>query len=251
MMKKISALVASTLLTLLGAQPASGGSSTLDTSGSGWDLFNISNEVSLTYSGSIIEGQTYNVLASGTACLTGSGAAEMVILDNSNMNSGNSIGDIHSTGPFNIASSPLTAGAAGTSATFLVTVTCDSWSINQDPNRSRFLRLTFEAPIGSPANFMVTPQAGGSVFATWGVASGATSYTIQTAPGGGTCTTSQNFCTISGLTDATTYTFSLTATNGTQYSSIGSGPILYREPIDVKASVDSPNWKVGETVTAN
>jgi hypothetical protein len=83
------------------------------------------------------------------------------------------------------------------------------------------------------------------------VASGATSYTIQTAPGGGTCTTSQNFCTISGLTDGTTYTFSLNATNGSQTSSIGSGPILYREPIDVKASVDSPNWKVGETVTAN
>jgi hypothetical protein len=215
-------------------------------------------DISISYTGSLIEGQNFSIVGSSTTCAgipnnSGQPNVAEIFEDLGPISIGGHAGRSQSvitfTNQFSMSSGPYVSGAAGTSRQFMVRVTCGATT--QEDFKSKLLTVTFESPIGSPSNFIVTPQAGGTVFATWGVAAGANSYTIQTAPGGATCTTSQNFCTISGLTDGTTYTFSLTATNGTQYSSIGSGPILYREPIDVKASVDSPNWKVGEAVTAN
>ena len=46
-----------------------------------------------------------------------------------------------------------------------------------------------------------------------------TSYRVNAAPGGRTCTTTLTYCTVTGLTNGTTYTFTVTATN-----SAGTGP---------------------------
>ncbi|HEY1738698.1 MAG TPA: fibronectin type III domain-containing protein [Acidimicrobiia bacterium] len=42
-----------------------------------------------------------------------------------------------------------------------------------------------------------------------------TSYTVTSSPGGVTCTSTATACTVSGLTNGTAYTFTVTATNGT------------------------------------
>ena len=46
-----------------------------------------------------------------------------------------------------------------------------------------------------------------------------TNYTVTASPGGATCTSSASSCVVSGLTNGTPYSFSVTATN-----SIGTGP---------------------------
>lgn len=150
----------------------------------------------------------------------------------------------------------LTAGAAGTSRYFLAVARC-TWTNPNAPGfwapgmlRTSLFKLTFESAVGTASNFSVFPQAAGTAFTTWGVADGATSYTVTAAPGGRSCTTTQNFCTVTGLTNGETYTFTLTATNGTATASVGSGPVLLREPVTVGVGLNGGTWRVGESVTA-
>jgi hypothetical protein len=150
----------------------------------------------------------------------------------------------------------LTAGAAGTSRYFLAVARC-TWTNPNAPGfwapgmlRTSLFKLTFEPAVGTASNFSVFPQAAGTAFTTWGVADGATSYTVTAAPGGRSCTTTQNFCTVTGLTNGETYTFTLTATNGTATASVGSGPVLLREPVTVGVGLNGGTWRVGESVTA-
>jgi|GEM_PF-4513090 len=63
-----------------------------------------------------------------------------------------------------------------------------------------------------------------------------TSYTVQASPGGASCTVPLNStsCTITGLTNGTGYTFTITATNagGTSGSSVPSEPVTPTQPVD-------------------
>jgi len=81
----------------------------------------------------------------------------------------------------------------------------------------------FTIPPSTPWNIVVTPSDH-SVLVTWTASPGATSYTVTALPGGAQCTTtSATSCTISGLSNGSEYTFTVTAT-GANGSSGSSAP---------------------------
>jgi hypothetical protein len=151
----------------------------------------------------------------------------------------------------------LTAGAAGTSKYFLAVARC-TWTNPNAPGfwaagmlRTSLFKLTFESAVGTASNFSVFPQAAGTAFTTWGVADGATSYVVTATPGNQTCTTTNNYCIVSGLTSGETYNFSVVAKNGNSSgTAVSSGPVLLREPVSVAVVLQSANWRVGETAAA-
>ena len=89
----------------------------------------------------------------------------------------------------------------------------------------------------------------GSVTVSWSVppsdgGSTVTAYTVSASPGGATCTSAApaTSCVVSGLSDGTTYTFTVTATNG-----VGtSGPSGASAPVTPAAvDVTAPTASVG------
>jgi hypothetical protein len=238
---------------------------------------------SISVTGSIVEGQNYQVVASGvcpasdtytfaaifnaparTVTAPNSGRDVISIVNTSMTELASSPGwsVTRHTDPVDqgtsLTSAPLVAGRAGTSESFAIKTMCSYWATDASASWPKFVRseiitVTFEAApaVGAPSNFSVFPQAAGTAFTTWGVANGATSYTVTATPGGATCTTTQNYCVISGLTPGDSYNFSVVATNGSNTGpAVSSGAILLREPVTVGLGLNGGTWRVGETVTA-
>ena len=83
-----------------------------------------------------------------------------------------------------------------------------------------------------------------------------TGYTATATPGGATCTTTALSCVITGLTNGTTYTVTVTATNSAGLTSLTSGPAT-ATPDAAPSSVPGPvsnvrvSWvQTGSTYTA-
>lgn len=87
---------------------------------------------------------------------------------------------------------------------------------------------TFTVP-GAPTNVTGTALPSAAAISWTAPASGGATvslYTVTSSPGGLTCTTSTTSCTVSGLTNGTGYTFTVTATNAA-----GTGPASAPSPV--------------------
>jgi hypothetical protein len=248
-MKKILSLFAAAALVLSGTSPASADISFYN-SQAGWESVYYEPPNALSVTGSIQEGGKYRVIAN-LACPVQYETAYQSVLAYVGTKGDWLVEDNSRVMQLTLTSPELTAGPAGTSETFGAFVECIGNGQVGLRFRPQFLRVTFESAVGTPSNFSVFPQAGGTAFTTWGIANGATGYRVTANPGGATCTTADNFCIVSGLTPGENYNFSVVATNGPATGpAVSSGPVLLREPVTVGVGLNGGTWRVGETVTA-
>jgi hypothetical protein len=246
-MKKILALLSAAAIVFAGTTPAKADLSYFD-EWQWWSVLTYTPLASLSVTGSLTQGDTYRVVATGATPVNQS--CSIYIKNLGTPNAPIATSDL--TGSFTVTSIPLTAGPVGTFEQFGMQMTC--YANQTQPYgdfRSTYMRTNFESAVGTPTNFSVFPQAGGTAFTTWGIANGATGYTVTATPGGATCTTAQNYCVISGLTPGDSYNFSVVATNGSATGlSVSSGSLVLREPVTVAVALNGGNWRAGDTVTA-
>lgn len=249
-MKKLFSLILAAALVFAGTTPAKADISYFDSWE--WWQFTQTLESSISVSGSIAEGDQYTVSVSGRVPTGKYCWIYLYQLGYWNTEIARSGIEIVS-GTFSYTSAPLIAGAAGQFENFGANLICfdNQQYLNRQDFNTRFVTVTFEPAVGSPLNFSVFPQAGGSAFTTWGVANGATSYVVTATPGNQTCTTTENYCIVTGLTPGETYSFSVVGKKGnTTGTAVSSGPVVLREPVVVAVALNGGNWKVGDTVSA-
>jgi hypothetical protein len=288
-LKKILSIFAAFTLALVNATPVVADTSNVPALGefSYWASAEESSSLNITIGGSLIEGDTFTVAASGSCPATdewtvsfgrdlgatrngantnryetslafASSGVEIASTTNYNFNDPSSFG-------FQIAPISFTAGVAGTSQYFVVHsgcayyqdgVTTGSWAI---PFRSSIVKVTFESLqlLAAPTGIRFAPGANfTNIYWTPSIHHPSldptnTTYTVTANPGGASCTSASTGCRIQGLEVDATYTFSLFATNGsTTSATLESSPVIIRVAADVIASVSSATWKVGDTVRA-
>ena len=120
------------------------------------------------------------------------------------------------TGPLTCTVTGLTNG---TSYTFTVTATN---AVGTGPASGPSNSVTPATVPGAPTGVTAAP-GNLSALVSWSAAaangSAISGYTATSSPGGKTCTTAGTSCTVTGLTNGTSYTFTVRATNA-----VGTGP---------------------------
>ena len=264
-MRKTFALIAAAALIMVGATPVQAGTSTVPATGdfSAWSELPVAPGFGVSISGSLVEGQAFTVSGNGSCpathqTLNFESLRRSVIARAEAGGAWLAGGDVVSADPsFSLATSPMVAGPAGTSKYFAIYASCLYAGVFYDM-RSEILKVTFEAPqlVGTPTGFTVFP-GNGNVFATWGVSeissslvASATRYTVTASQGGGSCTTAENSCTITGLTVGSTYDFTLVASNGIHSSApVLLNSVVVTQPVQVGAALSGGTWRVGQTAT--
>ena len=136
----------------------------------------------------------------------------------------------------------------GTSYTFTVTATN---GIGTGPASAPSSAATPSTVPGAPTGVVATAN-GNAQSAVWWTAplsnggAAITNYTVTSSPGNKTCTTSGISCTVLGLTNGTSYTFTVTATNGS-----GTGPASSASSPVIPATVPGAPTGVAATSNAN
>lgn len=111
------------------------------------------------------------------------------------------------------------------------------------------------APLPAPTN-VVAQQSGSGIQVTWAGSTGATTYQVMADPTGQLCSASATSCYFDSLPIRTTYTFTVTASDGTRTSaaSLPSEAIRLRavltEPIFAKSRVIVGRSHRGRTIYA-
>ncbi|MEY4293383.1 MAG: hypothetical protein RIR29_33 [Actinomycetota bacterium] len=247
-MKKLFALIVAAVFVFAGTTPAKADITFDDrtTFWGGW--YSASNWATISVNGSIQEGSTFQVRVDATIPNNFICSTSFWKIANGGVSTPVAV---NMRGTYS-QSLNVVAGAAGTSANYTGVFDCLDTSNNTRNGWSTSLaQITFETAIGTPSNFSVFPQAAGTAFTTWGIASGATGYRVTATPGGATCTTTDNYCVITGLTPGATYNFSVVATNGSATGpAVSSGSVILREPVTVGVGLNGGTWRVGDTVSA-
>ena len=99
------------------------------------------------------------------------------------------------------------------------------------------------APLAAPLN-VVAEQSGSSLTVSWDPVVGATSYQVRADPTGLTCTSTTTSCVFEALPVRTTYTFTVTATDGT----IISVPSVPSAPVRLRALLAEPIFDSGKVL---
>ena len=123
------------------------------------------------------------------------------------------------------------------------------------PNR---LLATADAPVIAPCapTAPVATASNNSVALGWAESvsgnGAAVSYTVSSSPGNQTCTTATNTCTVAGLTNGTTYVFSVVATNSAGTSAavtVNGAPNGPVEVVPVHAGPLAPNELIAKVAS--
>ena len=129
----------------------------------------------------------------------------------------------------------------GTAYTFTVTATN---AVGTGPASAASAPATPATVPGAPTGMTAASNLNTSSLVAWTApasngGSSITGYTVTSSPGGKTCTTSGTSCTVTGLTNGTSYTFTVTATNavGTGPASAASAPAI---PANVPTAPGAP-----------
>ncbi|MEI7479597.1 MAG: fibronectin type III domain-containing protein, partial [Actinomycetes bacterium] len=134
----------------------------------------------------------------------------------------------------------------GTAYTFTVTATNTNGT--SDPS-SASNAVTPSATPTQPLNVTALASSGQAVVSwlppTSNSGSAITGYTVTSSPGGLTCTTTgATTCVVSGLTNGTAYTFTVTATNGNG-TSLASAPSDSVTPSSIPSAPQGPSAVAG------
>lgn len=170
-----------------------------------------------------------------------------------------------STGPTNFATGPTAAWnwlkMRATCGAITYAAHADAY---RTPNR---LLATSDAPVIAPCSpsSLVATASNRAVAVQWVESpsgnGAAVSYTVTSSPGNNTCTTMTDTCTVAGLLNGTTYTFSVVATNtagastAVTISGAPNGPVevslVPSTPTEVSASVASKSVTLNWSAVSN
>jgi len=137
---------------------------------------------------------------------------------------------------YSVSTNPPSAGCTSTGLSCALTglVNGQTYTVSVTSSNSSFSSATATTTTVTPEGAPIAPTisstsiGNASVTVSWGSVPSTTpvSYTATAQPGGQSCTTSQLSCTITGLTNGATYTFTVVASNVSGAGSVSAGSVV-------------------------